>query len=435
MDIQTSYEIMGLEPGTPPAEVKQCYRDLVNVWHPDRFANNPRLQKKAEEQLKAINAAYAVLKDVRPEQTDSGFRQGESGHRREKTGKEKPSVSPEKNAAEIFSMLRKQMRKYGKTVIFSACAGCTCTVLLILLHYALTISVSGPDTFGPGEENTGLETSGDFSPGMETETEQEKPEISYSITDAWLADLKKRIAWEKIQKKKQDAEDIPPPAALQTKAEESELPDGEGEKDIPGESLVDMFGDFDDADKKRMRALGNPQRGSPGGKEKKETAARNHTAAAVPENRDAFLLKKNGERIRRYRAEIRQELRQCGKRFRVLKDGNVLDTQTGLMWCMLNSFQEKGCYLSYEKALRYVKNLQTGGYRDWRIPTSSELAEIYIHEPVFPDIGAAWFWTSETYSRGWNRIARVFRPGKRTRIRKEYAKLYEKGVVHAVRTP
>jgi curved DNA-binding protein CbpA len=34
---------------------------LANVWHPDRFVGNPRLQKKAEEKLKEINAAYEYI--------------------------------------------------------------------------------------------------------------------------------------------------------------------------------------------------------------------------------------------------------------------------------------------------------------------------------------------------------------------------------------
>jgi len=42
-------------------DVKQAHRDLVNVWHPDRFSGNPRLQQKAELQLKEINTARDTL--------------------------------------------------------------------------------------------------------------------------------------------------------------------------------------------------------------------------------------------------------------------------------------------------------------------------------------------------------------------------------------
>ncbi len=41
--------------------MKRAYRDLAKVWHPDRFVDNPRLQKKATERLVEINIAYQEL--------------------------------------------------------------------------------------------------------------------------------------------------------------------------------------------------------------------------------------------------------------------------------------------------------------------------------------------------------------------------------------
>ena len=60
--ISRCIEILGLKPNASQEEVNQAYRDLVNVWHPDRFVGNPRLQKKAEEKVKEINAAYEYIK-------------------------------------------------------------------------------------------------------------------------------------------------------------------------------------------------------------------------------------------------------------------------------------------------------------------------------------------------------------------------------------
>lgn len=60
--ISRCIEILGLKPNASQEEVNQAYRDLANVWHPDRFVGNPRLQKKAEEKLKEINAAYEYIK-------------------------------------------------------------------------------------------------------------------------------------------------------------------------------------------------------------------------------------------------------------------------------------------------------------------------------------------------------------------------------------
>jgi GUN4-like/DnaJ domain len=61
------YQVLELEPGVSQAEIKQAYRDLTLVWHPDRFFDNPRLRQRAEEKLKQINAAYAFLKSYQPE--------------------------------------------------------------------------------------------------------------------------------------------------------------------------------------------------------------------------------------------------------------------------------------------------------------------------------------------------------------------------------
>ncbi len=61
-DIYKCYRILGVKPGTPMSEVRLAYRDMVSVWHPDRFANNPRLQQKAGEKLRRINAAYEYIR-------------------------------------------------------------------------------------------------------------------------------------------------------------------------------------------------------------------------------------------------------------------------------------------------------------------------------------------------------------------------------------
>ncbi len=60
--INRCIEMLGLKLGASQEEVNQAYRDLVNVWHPDRFTDNQRLQKKAEEKLKEINASYEYSK-------------------------------------------------------------------------------------------------------------------------------------------------------------------------------------------------------------------------------------------------------------------------------------------------------------------------------------------------------------------------------------
>jgi len=62
MDIRRCFDILELDRDATIDEAKQAYKDLVNIWHPDRFSNNPRLKQKAEERLKEVNEAYETVK-------------------------------------------------------------------------------------------------------------------------------------------------------------------------------------------------------------------------------------------------------------------------------------------------------------------------------------------------------------------------------------
>lgn len=61
MNIRKCFEILELDQDASLPEIRQAYLDLVNVWHPDRFSQNPRLREKAENKLRSINTAYEKL--------------------------------------------------------------------------------------------------------------------------------------------------------------------------------------------------------------------------------------------------------------------------------------------------------------------------------------------------------------------------------------
>ena len=62
MKIARCFEILELDQGASMLEVRQAYKDMAKVWHPDRFVGRPRLARKAERKIKEINIAYETLK-------------------------------------------------------------------------------------------------------------------------------------------------------------------------------------------------------------------------------------------------------------------------------------------------------------------------------------------------------------------------------------
>lgn len=56
------YEELGLSPQATPEEIRQAYRRLARLLHPDRL-QDPELRRLADCQMKRLNAVYAVLSD------------------------------------------------------------------------------------------------------------------------------------------------------------------------------------------------------------------------------------------------------------------------------------------------------------------------------------------------------------------------------------
>jgi len=151
------------------------------------------------------------------------------------------------------------------------------------------------------------------------------------------------------------------------------------------------------------------------------------------QKRQAERRQMQKDRILRKRQSFRARLGQTDGRFVANEDGTVTDSQTGLMWSLLDSQQELGDCLNYDSAVAYVENLETGGYQDWRLPSAGDLAKIYKSNPFFPDSGTRWYWTSETYETGFSWLAGIVTTKKENVFKREYKKFKECGAVRAVR--
>ena len=63
MQIADALRQLGLNKDASEQDVKQAYKDLARIWHPDRFQSDERLAAKTEDQIKLINEAKMVALD------------------------------------------------------------------------------------------------------------------------------------------------------------------------------------------------------------------------------------------------------------------------------------------------------------------------------------------------------------------------------------
>ncbi len=139
---------------------------------------------------------------------------------------------------------------------------------------------------------------------------------------------------------------------------------------------------------------------------------------------------------RRYARQLQSQLEMTlgeSTRFKPHGNGVVTDLRTGLIWCVLDSFQELGGCINYDNALAYIQSLDRGGFTDWRLPTSSELASIYKQEPFFPSSGTDWYWTSEAYVKGYHSVVNIVTTKPETVFERNYRTKDQCGAVRAVR--
>ena len=61
--METYYTILEIQDSATLEEVKEAYRLLLQVWHPDRFHHSPTLLAKAEQKSGKINVAFETLSD------------------------------------------------------------------------------------------------------------------------------------------------------------------------------------------------------------------------------------------------------------------------------------------------------------------------------------------------------------------------------------
>ncbi len=108
MSVKECLELLELKNGATFAEVKISYRELLRIWHPDRYQHDKKLAERALGKTKLLNLAYETLSAIsqKPEyvfryenaerqQSSGATQQGSTNHRSEsKPATPKESGSP-----------------------------------------------------------------------------------------------------------------------------------------------------------------------------------------------------------------------------------------------------------------------------------------------------------------------------------------------------
>ncbi|MBW2677736.1 MAG: DUF4388 domain-containing protein [Deltaproteobacteria bacterium] len=162
-------------------------------------------------------------------------------------------------------------------------------------------------------------------------------------------------------------------------------------------------------------------------------AVETSTQTTAVNNTEASAGQAGALHLETLRRKVVADLASTKNRYAARQDNSVVDNFTGLVWTMLDSYQTLGRCADYREAVKYVQQLKDGGHSDWRLPTSAELAGIYQNSPYFPASGAAWYWSSEVYAKGYQTIANIVSAKPDTEYHKKTAVVDKCGFVHAVR--
>jgi hypothetical protein len=106
-------------------QLRRAYRDLVKVWHPDRFQSDAQLRAKAERTLQSINDAYALL-----QRRASGPASASAAHAEDES--EPAAPRPDDRAAAVVPPSPPTGR-FGRRLALAAAIGAALGVTVALL--------------------------------------------------------------------------------------------------------------------------------------------------------------------------------------------------------------------------------------------------------------------------------------------------------------
>lgn len=106
--VEECHRVLDVALGASLEEVKQAYRVLVMVWHPDRLGQNAKVREIAEEKLKHINEAYDTLCHFLKEGSEHQLRAHEERERAERAKQEQAQKEHEQQERDRVERERKR---------------------------------------------------------------------------------------------------------------------------------------------------------------------------------------------------------------------------------------------------------------------------------------------------------------------------------------
>lgn len=198
---EKALDVLALENNATAAEIKEAYRDLVKVWHPDRFGNDPRLRQKAEDKLQQINDAYRVLQSPAKPDSNPG-----AAPRQRYTG-----VSAVSNKATVRS--NKAAVRSNKELVGWIWGGLAFVVVfavaVVALKYGWPQTPVAPVPEMHTQDSNGVGSSPESSPPKEQRAPSKNANLSHQqattpfrvheLSDAEAAQLESACSREKMQ--------------------------------------------------------------------------------------------------------------------------------------------------------------------------------------------------------------------------------------------
>ena len=93
--------------------------------------------------------------------------------------------------------------------------------------------------------------------------------------------------------------------------------------------------------------------------------------------------------------KLKEDLNKFNKRLEELEKKETFEEWNGLMW---SDTQTEG---NWHEAMKFANDCIDGGHSDWRLPTVSELHNVFDYETGEPKIGGfsdEFYWSSTEFS-------------------------------------